>query len=66
MSLVERLLAESAHLRPEPDEELDALRRALLVEDVLGITLTDAQITGGVASDASALEELVPDGDRAG
>lgn len=58
MNLADRLLAESAHLRQETDPGLDALRRALLAEDVLGITLTDAQIVSGAASDALVLGEL--------
>lgn len=60
MSLVERLLAECAHLREEADPELDALRRALLVEDVLGLTLDDGQIAQGVGFDERTLRELVP------
>lgn len=40
----DRLLAEFQHLRPVADAELDALRRALVIEDVLGVRLTDAQL----------------------
>lgn len=60
MSLVARLFAECAHLREEADPGLDALRRALLVEDVLGLTLDDDQIAQGVVFDEGTLRGLAP------
>lgn len=56
---VSRLLAEAAHLPPATDPELDALRWAVLVEHVLGITLTDEQITSGVGTRPADLRALV-------
>ena len=58
--IVDRLLAECAHLRPLEDPELDALRRALLVEDVLGVRLTDPQIDQEFLTDPVALRRLPP------
>lgn len=55
---VDRLLEECAFLRPLEDPELDALRRALLVEDVLGVRLTDQQISQEVLTDPAALRRL--------
>lgn len=57
--LVDRLLAESAHLPPLADPELDALRWAVLVEDVLGVVLTDDQITTGDLTDPGWLRSLL-------
>lgn len=57
-SLAERLLAECEHLRPVEDPELDALRRAVLLEDVLGVRLTDEQIARDTLCDATALRSL--------
>ncbi len=56
--LAQRLVAECAHLRPVEDPELDALRRALLVEDVLGVRLTDDQIDLALLTDADAISAL--------
>jgi hypothetical protein len=58
---VARLLAECAHLRPIDDPQLDALRRAVLVEEVLGVRLTDEQIDLEFLSDSGRLEELATD-----
>lgn len=55
---VDRLLEECAHLRPLADPALDTLRRALLVEDVLGVHLTDPQISREVLTDPAALRRL--------
>lgn len=54
-----RLLAESAHLPPVPDRRQDALRRAILVEDVLGVVLSDEQITESDLSDPGVLRSFV-------
>lgn len=56
---VDRLLAEAAHLPPVDDPGLDGLRWAVLVEDALGVTLSDAQITAGISSRPSDLRALV-------
>lgn len=55
---VERLLAEAAHLPPVPDRRLDALRRAILVEDLLGVVLTEEQILGADLTNPAVLREL--------
>ena len=57
-SLAERLLAEAAHLRPLDDEALEALRRAILVEDVLDVRLRDEQISADVLGDLASLQAL--------
>ena len=54
----QRLVDECAHLRPVEDPALDALRRALLVEDVLGLRLSDDQIDLALLTDADALSAL--------
>lgn len=55
-----RLLEEWELLEPAPrDAVLAALRRAQLVEDVFGITLTDHQILHLDLSDPAALRDLV-------
>lgn len=64
LDLVDRLLAESAHLPPVPDRELDALRWAILVEDVLGIVLSDDQVASGDLKDPAHLRSLVATSSR--
>lgn len=60
LDLVDRLLAEAAHLPPQDDPAQDALRWAILVEDVLGIVLSDEQITGfGPLTDPECLRSLM-------
>lgn len=59
VDLVDRLLAESAHLPPDGDPAQDALRWAILVEDVLGVVLSDEQITSGPLTDPERLRSLV-------
>lgn len=51
-------LAQAAAVEREP--ELAAIWTALLVEDMLGITLTDAQIDLAVLGDPATLRSLVP------
>lgn len=55
---MDRLLDECNHLRPLADPELDALRRALLVEDVLGVRTTDQDMDLAVLTDPVALRGL--------
>lgn len=57
--LIETLLQESLRLRgPDTDPELEAVRLAILLEDVLDITLTDDEIDPAVLSDARAVADL--------
>jgi hypothetical protein len=58
--LVEDLLLESRWLwDPDADPELAAVRLAILLEDVLDITLTDDEIDPAVLSDARAVADLL-------
>lgn len=59
-SLARRLVDECSELRPLPDETLDALRRAVLVEDVLDVQVADEQITLEFLGDPAALQQLPP------
>ncbi len=45
--------------RPGTDPELEAVRTAILVEDVFGVALSDAEIGPAVLADASAVAALV-------
>ena len=57
---VEQILREYDALRdPAGDPEQEAVRAAVLVEDVFGITLTDAEIDAGVLGSAEGLRDLV-------
>ncbi|MCC2593651.1 hypothetical protein LKO27_09570 [Tessaracoccus sp. OS52] len=60
-SPADRLLAECAHLRPVDEPALDALRRAVLVEDVLGVRVVDEQIRMEFLTDPDALRALPAD-----
>ena len=44
---------------PDTDPELEAVRTAILVEDVFGIVLSDAEIDPAVLADPSAVAALV-------
>jgi len=44
--------------RPGTDPELEAVRAAILFEDVFGITLSDAEIDAAALAGGSALEAL--------
>lgn len=58
--LIEQVLREHAVLRRgDADPELEAVRAAILVEDVFGVTLSDADIDAVVLTDASAVSALV-------
>ena len=58
--LVDRLLAEAVHLPPDGgDPARDSLRWAILLEDVLGVVLSDEQITSGPLTDPERLRALV-------
>jgi len=45
--------------RPDTDPELEAVRVAILLEDIFGITLSDAEIDPSVLADSSAVTALV-------
>ncbi len=60
--LLDRLLKEWEHLRPESaDPDLEAVRLALLIEDVFGVTLTDQQISRDFLLNRKALRSLLAD-----
>jgi hypothetical protein len=57
---VEQVLHDWAALhRGDTDPELDAVRTAILLEDVFEVTLSDADIDPAVLADASAVAALV-------
>ena len=57
---VDRILSEyDAQRDPAGDPGLEALKAAIFVEDVFGITLSDDEITPDVLGSASALRALV-------
>ena len=57
---VEEILRELEQLRePDLDPQLDAVRTALTLEAILGITLTDDEIDPAVLGDAASVTELV-------
>jgi hypothetical protein len=58
--IVEQVLRDYEALRrQDADAELEAVRLAILLEDVLGVTLPDADIDPAVLADASAVATLV-------
>ena len=58
--IVEQVLREyDALRRPDTDPELEAVRVAILLEDIFGITLSDAEINPSVLADSSAVTALV-------
>jgi hypothetical protein len=59
---VEQVLRDYHALRnPETDPELEAVRAAILVEDVFDVVLSDAEIDVTVLGDAHAVAALVAD-----
>ncbi len=57
---VERVLLEAALLTgPEGDPELEAVRTAILLEDVLGVRLSDADIRPEILGDPAAVRALL-------
>jgi hypothetical protein len=57
---IEATLQEWQRLRdPEADPELEAVRGAVLLEDVLGVTLSDDEIDLAVLSAPDAVERLL-------
>jgi hypothetical protein len=58
--IVEQVLRDYAALRdPDTDPELEAVRIAILVEDVFDVVLSDTEIEPTVLADASAVAALV-------
>lgn len=58
--IVEQILRDYDDLRrPDTDPELEAVRAAILLEDVFGIALSDAEIDPAVLADSSAVADLV-------
>jgi hypothetical protein len=45
--------------RPDGDPELEAVRAAILLEDVLGVVLSDAEIGPALLADTAAVAALV-------
>ena len=58
--IVEQVLRDYETLRwPDTDPELKAVRAAILLEDVFGIVLSDAEIDPVLLTDPSAVAALV-------
>jgi hypothetical protein len=58
--IVEQVLRDyDALRRPDTDPELEAVRAAILLEDVFEVALSDAEIDPAVLVDASAVSSLV-------
>lgn len=58
--LIDRFLSECEDLGlRDADPQLDAVRMAILVEDVFGVVLTDEQISPAVVGDRGALRNLL-------
>jgi hypothetical protein len=58
--IVEQVLRDyDALRRPDTDPELEAVRAAIMLEDVFGIVLSDAEIDSAVLADSSAVAALV-------
>jgi len=58
--LVAQVLRDAEALRePDADPELEAIRTAILLEDSLGIVLTDDDIDPDVLGDPAAVARLV-------
>jgi hypothetical protein len=58
--IVAQVLRDYSALRhPGTDPELEAVRCAILLEDVFGVTLPDAKIDPAVLADAPAMAALI-------
>jgi hypothetical protein len=58
--IVEQVLRDyDALRRPDTDPELEAVRAAILLEDVFEVALSDAEIDPAVLADTSAMAALV-------
>ncbi len=60
VDIAEQVLRDYLALRcPDTNPELEAVRTAILLEDVFGITLPDAEIDPAVLSDSRTVTALV-------
>ncbi|MGO8889863.1 MAG: hypothetical protein ACLP8X_15545 [Streptosporangiaceae bacterium] len=58
--IVEQVLRDYEASRcPDADPELEAVRAAILIEDVFDVVLSDAEIDPVVFADTSAVEALI-------
>jgi len=58
--IVEQVLRDyDASRRPDGDPELEAVRLAILLEDVFGVVLSDAQIEPALLADTAAVAALL-------
>jgi hypothetical protein len=58
--IIEQVIRDHAALRRgDTDPELEAVRAAIIIEDLFGVTLSDAEIDPAVLADASAVAALV-------
>ena len=58
--IVEQVLRDyDALRRPDTDRELEAVRAAIMLEDVFGIALSDAEIDPAVLAGSAAVAALV-------
>jgi hypothetical protein len=58
--IIKQVLGDYAALRrDDTDPELEAVRAAILIEDVFGVTLSDAEINPAVLAGPSAAAALV-------
>jgi hypothetical protein len=58
--IVEQVLRDyDAVRRTDTDPELEAVRAAIMLEDVFGIALSDAEIAAAVLADPTAVTALV-------
>jgi len=58
--IVEQILRDYDALHhPDTDPELEAVRAAIMLEDVFGIVMADAEIDPAVLADSSAAAALV-------
>jgi hypothetical protein len=59
-AIVDQVLRDyDALRRPDTDPELEAVRTAIMLEDVFGIALSDAEIDPAVLADSSVVAALV-------
>jgi hypothetical protein len=57
---IEQILRDYGALRlPDTDRELEAVRAAILLEDVFDVVLSDAEIDPAMLADPSAMTDLV-------
>lgn len=60
ITVIDRLITEFAHLAdPKMEPALEAVRMAILLEDVVGISLTDDQIDPAIMGDPAAIRSLL-------